>query len=299
MSSTFAAVDLSRLPAPAVVEPLDFEAIFGAMLADLRSRDPAFDALTEADPAYKLLEVCAYRELLLRQRVNDAARGVMLAHAVGSDLDQLGALLGVQRLMLDPGDPQALPPRPPAYESDADFRRRIQLAPQRFSVAGPAGAYLYHALAAHPDVLDASVTSPAPGEVLVTILSRSGDGTPAPATLDAVLAALSADDVRPLTDHVSVQPAQIVPYTVAATLYTRPGPDASVVLAEAQSRLQAYVESVRRLGHDVPRSGLYAALHVEGVQRVELATPASDLILDAGQAGHCTAIELTHGGTDV
>lgn len=297
--SAFAAVDLSRLPAPDVVEPLDYEAILAAMLADLRQRDPSFDALTEADPAYKLLEVCAYRELLLRQRVNSAARAVMLAYAGGADLDQLGALLDVQRLVLDPGDPHALPPRPPVVESDADFRRRIQLAPQRFSVAGPSGAYVYHALAAHPDVLDASATSPTPGDVLVTVLARSGDGLPGADVLAAVLATLTADDVRPLTDHVNVQPAQIVPYTIAATLYTRPGPDASVVLAEAHARLQAYVDSVRRLGHDVPRSGLYAALHAEGVQRVELASPASDLILDAVQAGHCTAIELTHGGTDV
>ena len=79
MAGSFTAVDLSRLVAPTVVETLDFETIFAAMLADLQARDSAFSALVESDPAYKILEVAAYRELLIRQRVNDAGRAVMLA----------------------------------------------------------------------------------------------------------------------------------------------------------------------------------------------------------------------------
>jgi len=88
---------LPELPAPGVVEELDFEEILAAMKADLLSRDPAYGELLESDPAMKLLEVCAYRELLLRQRVNEAARAVMVAFAVGSDLDHLAALFGLER----------------------------------------------------------------------------------------------------------------------------------------------------------------------------------------------------------
>ncbi len=128
MAGGFTAVDLSQLPAPDVVELLDYETILAAMLADLRARDAAFDALVESDPAFKILEVAAFRELLLRQRVNEAARGVMLAYAAGSDLDQLAALFGVQRLVLDPGNPAALPPVPSSYEGDAELRRRVQLS---------------------------------------------------------------------------------------------------------------------------------------------------------------------------
>ncbi len=141
--STFTAVDLSRLPAPEVVESLDFEVIFADMLATLQQLDPQFTALTESEPAYKLLQVAAYREMNLRQRANDSVRAVMLAYAKGADLDHLGALLGVQRYVLDEGNPALSVP--PTYESDADFRRRIQLAPEGFSVAGPEGAYIFHA----------------------------------------------------------------------------------------------------------------------------------------------------------
>ena len=54
------------------------------------STPAAFTALVESDPAWTILEVAAYRELLLRQRINDASRAVMLAFATGADLEHLG-----------------------------------------------------------------------------------------------------------------------------------------------------------------------------------------------------------------
>lgn len=295
-SGSFTSVNLSQLPAPAVIEVLHFEAMFDESLTALQALDPTFDALLPSDPAFKILEVCTYLRLLDRQRVNDAARGVMLAYAGGSDLDHLAAIFGVVRQVLDPGKPQeGIPPR---YESDEDFRRRIQLGPEGFSVAGPEGAYVFHALSADPRALDASATSPAPGEVVVSVLSREADGTASQGLLDIVEAKLSADDVRPLTDHVSVKSATIINYTVDATLFTFAGPDSQVVLAEARTRLDRYISESHRLGRDVTRSGLFAALHAEGVQRVEISSPATDIVVDRTQATYCTRITLMHGGND-
>jgi phage-related baseplate assembly protein len=296
--SAFTQIDLSTLPAPDVIEELNFETILQGMLADLQARDPAFSALVESDPAYKILEVAAYRELLVRQRVNDAARAVMLAYATGSDLDQLGALFGVQRFELDPGDPDAVPPVPPTMESDTEFRRRIQLSLEGFSVAGPEGAYIFHSLSAHPDVLDVSATSPDPGEVLISVLSRVGNGQPTTPVINAVTAALNADAIRPLTDLVTVQAATKVDYSITAALYTYPGPDSSVVLAAAQAALDAYIASVRRVGFDITLSGIYAALHQPGVQRVNLTAPTANITINETSYGHCTAKTITLAGTD-
>jgi phage-related baseplate assembly protein len=293
-------VDLSLLPPPTVIEPLDFETVLAAAKSDALAVFPELaDVLAlESEPVTKLLQVFAYRELLLRARVNDAARSVMLASATGSDLEQLAALFGVSRLVLDPGDQAATPPVAPTLETDADLRRRTQLAPEGFSVAGPEGAYIFHALSV-ADVLDASVTSPAPGEVVVSVLSRTGDGTASAELVLAVAATLTSIAVRPLTDMVTVQSAQIVPYTITATLWTLPGPDAAVVLATAQARVQALVESTRRLGRDIARSALIAALHVDGVQRVDLTAPVADIVITSSQAGNATAVTITSGGVDV
>ncbi|MFP3686174.1 baseplate assembly protein, partial [Bacillus sp. SIMBA_026] len=89
---------LSQLPVPNVVEAIDYEEILSALLTDLVGRYPEFDVPAESDPIYKVLEVAAYREMLVRQRVNQAARAVMLAYAEDEDLDNLGALFNVKRL---------------------------------------------------------------------------------------------------------------------------------------------------------------------------------------------------------
>lgn len=298
MAGGFTAVDLSKLPAPSVVETLSFEQIFAEMLADLKARSEDFTALVESDPAYKILEVAAYRELLLRQRVNEAAQSVMLAYALGSDLDNLGALFGVARLVIDAGDPQAIPPIEPTYESDNDFRFRIQLALEGYSTAGPEGAYVFHALSADGGVLDASATSPSPGEVLVTVLARAGNGTADQALLDSVNAVLSAEDVRPLTDAVSVQSATIVNYAIEATLYFYAGPGSEEVEAQALAAAQSYAEAQHKLGLDVTLSGIYAALHQPGIQRVDLTSPPANIVVDRQKATYCTGITLTNGGLD-
>ena len=128
MAGAFTVVDLSQLPAPTVVEQIDYETILAEMLADLVARMPEFTALVESDPAYKILEVAAFRETLIRQRTNEACKAVMLAYAAGSDLDQLGANFNVARLVVDQCDPDAIPPVPPTYESDAEFRALITLS---------------------------------------------------------------------------------------------------------------------------------------------------------------------------
>jgi len=292
--ATFTAVDLSRLPAPAVIEALSYEQIYADMLTRLKALLPDFDATVESDPAVKVLQVAAYREFLLRADVNDAARAVMAAYATGSDLDQLAALMGVARLLLTPANTET--GAPAIYESDEDFRRRLVLAPEGYSVAGPEGAYIFHALSAASDVLDASATSPAPGEVVVTILSRTGNGVASAALIAAVDAYVSAETRRPLTDHVTIRSAAIVNYRVEATIRTYAGPDSTIVLAEAQKRLAAYVADNHRLGRDITRSGIYAALHVEGVQNVLLTAPAADVVLDRTQASWCTGIAIGFAG---
>lgn len=293
-TSTSSAIDLSRLPAPDVIEPLDFETILAAMIADLQARWGDFDALTESDPAMKILQVAAYRELLLRQRVNEASRAVMLAYAGGGDLDQLAALVGVERLEITPADEDA--GIPAVMESDAELRERVVLAPESFSVAGPTLAYVFHARSAHPDVLDASVQSPEPGEVLVTVLSRQGTGEPEPDVIDAVEERVNSRSVRPLTDLVTVQPADIVNFAIAAQIYLFDGPDPSVVIEAAEASALAYVARSRKLGRDINRSAISAALFVEGVQRVELTSPLADLPIGLAQAAHCTGIDLEFAG---
>ena len=296
--SGFTAIDLAKLPFPEVVEQLDYEQILATMLSDLRSRDDQFTAIVESDPAYKILEVAAYRETLLRARINDASRAVMLAYARASDLDNLAAFFGVERQLVDQGDSEAIPPVPPTYEDDNRFRKRVQLSLEGHSTAGPIGSYVFHSLAARAQVKDVDVASPSPGEVVVTVLSYDGQGVPPSELLTTVETTLNAEDVRPLTDHVTVQAAEILTYRIEASLVLYTGPDAQVVRATAQQTVADYVQRHHLLGNDITLSGLYAALHQEGVQRVVLKIPANDLVVAPHQAAWCTDISVTDGGRD-
>ena len=292
------AINLAQLPAPSVVETLDYEAILAEMLSDLKNRAPDYNALVESDPAYKILEVAAYRELLLRQRVNDASRSVMVAYAKGTDLDNLAALFDVQRQVVTPGNPDMIPPIDDIMESDERLRQRVHLSLEGFSTAGPIGAYVYHALEASGEVKDVSVSSPSPGKVMVTVLSENGNGTPSNDLQMRVKAKLNHEDIRPLTDQVIVQAAQITEYQVNARLTFYSGPDINVVAEQAQKKVAEYVANQHRLGHDVTQSGLYAALHQPGVQNVQLNSPTSDIIVSAEQAAYCTNIHVITGGLD-
>lgn len=294
-SDSFNGVDLSRLPAPVAVEALDYEAIRTQLLALFAQLWPGFDATVESDPVVKLIELFAYRELVLRSRINDSLKAVMVAYAAGADLEHLAALFGVSRLTITPADPEA--GTPAVLESDDALRRRLVLAPEGFSVAGPEGAYIFHALSADSHVTDASATSPAPGEVVVTVLSSEGDGTATAPVLAAVEARLNDDAVRPMTDQVTVQAAEIIPYAIEAEITFLAGPDSTVVMDQAQARLDAWISSTRLLGRDVTRAGIIAALHPEGVQNVALISPAADIVLTRLQAGYCTAITITNAGT--
>lgn len=300
-----AVIDLSQLPAPQIVEVPDFEVL-------LAERKAAFVALypvaeqeavrrtleLESEPITKLLQENTYREILLRQRINEAAQAVMVAYAMGGDLDQLAAINNVPRLMIIPDDPTAVPPVEAVMESDTDLRQRIPAAMEGLSVAGPSAAYEFHARSADGRVADASAVSPSPANVTVTILSREGDGKAAADLLAAVAAALNDESVRPVADRVLVQSASIVNYTINAKLYLYPGPEAEPVKAAAIERLETYIKAQARLGRDIRKSAIYGALHVEGVQRVELTAPAVDVVLDKSKAAYCTASTVTIGGTD-
>ena len=277
--TNFTAIDLSKLPPPKVIEELSFEAIFQEMLNDFLEKNPTYSTLLESDPAMIVLEVCAYREMMLRNRINEAAKATMLAYATGSDLENLAATMGgVQKL---------------ENETDERLRQRVQLAPEGFSTAGPVGAYIFHALSASNDVKSVSAKSPNPGEVLVTILSQDGNGTASEELKDTVLEKLSEEDIRPLNDQVSVQSAEIVNYTVEAVITVYSGPSSTVVEEEAQAALQKFMNERHAISNVVALSGIYNALHVDGVKKVELISPEADVVTTDEQAPYCTDVNLS------
>lgn len=370
-------IDLSKLPAPQLIEELDYEVILQEMRKKLRELLPEWTGYElESDPANKVLEVAAYREMLLRQRVNEAARGVLIAFAQGSDLDHLAAFYPEKRLegasavfparimltqemdvevtvpkgftvvakngavearlMNDivflPGNlavsgmfeivkPSGLqgnglrlawdPITPLPFvagirqedvssggsdeESDGEFRQRIPTALERYSTAGPTGAYEYWGHSADARVGDVRALSPQPGDVKVVLLSKEGNGTADEAMIRRVREILDDDRVRPLTDHVEVVSARILQYKVRVHLSLYSGVSGAEPVAEAKRRIEETVTELFRIGMDVPLSRIVAAAHVAGIKTVQVLEPARDLHVSDEEAAYCSGVEVTSG----
>lgn len=304
-------LDLSALPRPAVVETLDYETVLADLRADLLRLYPAAAEVLalESEPLNKLLEVAAYRELVIRARINDAARAVMLPWAVGTDLDNLAARYDLARL---PG------------EDDERLRSRVLMGYHALSAAGSPTSWRLRAMSVSVDVRQVDVWADRPGRVKVCLLARvaanANDVTPDQQAVgralfgehpqagansmcwrvavpgDAIVgqteAALLAEDVRPLTVDVDVTAARVLPLAVAATLVHPPGPDGAVLAAAAAKRVrQLGLRAAFRV--DVTRAALVAALMGEGIRDAVLATPAADIAAGRGEIPVITSITVT------
>lgn len=270
-------INISRLPEPDVVLQVEYDEI----VKDIVTR-ASLDNASPSDPSYRIALAAAYREMFLRQDSNEQARGLMLAYARGPQLDHLGFTYyrnsdGQPVLRLDD-------------ETDDAYRSRMQLSPEGLSVAGPDGAYIYHALSASPDVKAASVNSPAPVQVDVYILAQAG--LPTQSLLTQVDAYLWPR--RPFTDEVTVKAATLIDFTVNATLFVKSGPSSDVAIETARSRLESYLEENRKLGGNIRQSSVHWALTVEGIEHVIL-DGWQDIVALSHEAPNCVGITITEG----
>lgn len=294
-------VDLSQLGTPDVIEILNFEALLAELKTDLVARYPDIEGTIdlESEPALKLLEVAAYREMQLRARYNDEARALLLAFAVGSDLDHIGATYyQEERLVVTSEDTSTTPTTPAIMETDENYRYRLSLKPESYSVAGPRDAFKFHALSSDGQVKDASVTSPYGGTTKVYILARTGDGTAGPDLIAAVQAALEDETIRPLSEEVIVESGSVTGYNLDVGLILYPGASTELAIAAAKTALETYAAAHHKLGGDIIRSAIDAAAHNSGVKEVMIRSPAANVVCDVAHAPSCTAIAVTVDGIE-
>ncbi|WP_068634904.1 baseplate J/gp47 family protein [Thauera butanivorans] len=278
-------IDQGALPAPDIIEALDFETLYARRRSRLISLYPEGERAEitatlalESEPIVKLLQESAYEELLLRQRINEAARANLIQFATGSDLDQLAAFYELVRL---PG------------EGDDRFRLRLQLAIAALAGNGTAEHYRGRALGASLDVVDAVVLQPYPGAVQVAVWVAGGADDAAVRAL--VLAALTDPARKILGVAVSVAVAR--PRVVDVSARIRRTPAAPVDLAARLTvEFTGVFAAAAALGAELPRSWLVAKLHVEGVAAVELIQPAADILLADDEYPVAGVIQITDAG---
>lgn len=298
-NSNLTAIDLSQLNPPDVVRQIDFETILKEGLEDFYQRmeevQPNFPRYLESDPAMKLAEAFAYREMLIRKEANEQALSVLLAFAKDNDLDHKAAERNLQRRIISPATENT----PEIKESNESLRKRVQLAPEGQTTAGSEGSYIFHGLNADPRVKDIYPYAPLDengypnGICNIYVLSTEGTGEASEDLLNIVTAALNAKSVRPLTDRPIVYSASILNYSIQAEIFIDEGPDENIVLNSCYKAAEEYTQKTHSFNDGVSLSGIYQALHQPGVSRVNLILPAGNVDTSLGQVAYCTGINIT------
>ncbi|MEA5057781.1 MAG: baseplate J/gp47 family protein [Anaerotignum propionicum] len=182
-------------------------------------------------------------------------------------------------------------------ESDAAFYERMRGSMEAFSTAGPMGAYEYYAKSASALIVDVKATSPSPGVVDVRVLLQGGE-LPSEEILQEVSEKLTADKVRPFTDHVMVSAPEIVSYNMDFTYYIHSVGAISpeVVKANVEAAVKEFRQwQAEKMGRDLNPSYLVSLLMQTGIKRVEIRSPAFSAVAENAVAQVGTTMVVDGG----
>ena len=329
--SRFPVIQPELLQRPSVLESINSDQIISDRMARFKIRwseeDPPnaaqYDiAQLEFDPIKILTENGAYFELMIRDRVNQAARAVMLAFSYGTNLDAIASRYpsGVPRI---PG------------ESDDNYRRRIWLSPNVLGPHGTTESYAFYALSAlGANVLRDAAAFTTRGTGIVTIpilvdkptlalseqqvmaivqkqirtglidpLKLSFDTSPGPApvpTNDQILEVykyVTANTRKGLTDEIVIARPKVIQTRYDISLKTFPGYDLAGVMTNVAAGLMQLIEKQRWLGYDHTIMNIDGVLtDAGGVYNRIIRQPQGDVIVGLDSVVEVKGIDLTWTG---
>ncbi len=159
--------------------------------------------------------------------------------------------------------------------SDDEFYDLMVTGQDAYTSAGARGAYEYYTRRVSTEIRDVVVNSPSPCEV--NIYAVMNDGTLASSEMKAaILAACNEEDIRPLTDQVSVKDAELVEYDITMTYYlSRDSTESAAVIQEnVEAAVQKFISwENAQIGRDINPSKLNQMVVDAGAKRTVITSP--------------------------
>lgn len=149
-------------------------------------------------------------------------------------------------------------------EDDETYRERIRDYGLASVSTGPERQYEAAAKQVSSEIMDAKAINLGAGNVGIYLILASDTG--AAAILQSVLDALSAEDVRPLTDNVTVYRAKDVPYTLNVRYISDSSSATNAAVAAAVSDYQKWQDNT--IGRAFNPDRLMASIYQAGATRV-------------------------------
>ncbi|WP_455475516.1 baseplate J/gp47 family protein [Bartonella sp. B17] len=264
---------------PEILSELSFEEIRAASLAHLKEQLPNYTFL-ESDPALKVIEAFSYRELLLRQRINEAVRNNILDFATGTSLDALGDWHGVYRM---------------EEESDDKYRERIRLHVRGGKGSGTEPYYKFVALSADSRVKDAIVYRTGKDPTIHVAIFSNNEETASQELIKKVSEALHKKNVIMTNDTIVVHAAVAKVIALEADVWLLQE-TALTILAQMEANLRAAWRQEQTLGRELSLSWWVSKLMIPGVQKILALEPIKDIAVSAEEVLSLGKITLNFKG---
>lgn len=182
-------------------------------------------------------------------------------------------------------------------EDDDSYAERVRASNEGFSTAGPELSYEYFAKSSNQNVIDVKVVSNNPSEIEIIPLMKNGE-LPTESEQAEILAAVSQEKIRPLTDNVSITLPEQVPYDLSIT-YFIPQESSGLQSSITQRVDEAISEYVLwqkgKLGRGIDPSELYGKLQEAGAKRITI-VPNEYVSLEHTQIAKENVISVDFGG---
>ena len=167
-------------------------------------------------------------------------------------------------------------------ETDEKFSERIFLAPSGYSTAGPIDAYKYWIRKYNSDIQDIKITSPDECEVDIRF-TMDGGVIPSTELINGLQEYLEDNNIRPLSDHVSVSAPTIQEYAIDG-VYVINSSDKSIaetIKKSVDDAIQEYIYwQSEKIGRDLNPDVLIQKVLNAGAKRVTLLSPTFTIVAD-------------------
>ncbi len=184
-------------------------------------------------------------------------------------------------------------------ESDTALYNRMRESEEAYTTAGSRNSYIYHAKCVSAEICDVSAESPEPGIVDVRIMLSDGK-LPTQEIIQKVQQYIGADDVRPLTDKVTVSAPTIVPFDIEVVYYI--SSDCKNKITDIEKAVKMGVDNyimwqTGKMGRDINPSYFNATLMQSNIKRLDIVSPAFTTV-QKGSIAVLRNCNVTFGGVE-
>lgn len=184
-------------------------------------------------------------------------------------------------------------------ESDDSFRERVYLYPSSYSTAGPADAYVYWAKTYSSAIGSVRAVRMSPGHVYIYFLMADGS-VPTTAVREALQEYMDSENIRPMTDVVTVRKPYTVNFQVSVTYYIKFSDSqyASTIQERVEQAIDDYITwQTIEIGRDINPDELTRRIIDAGAKRCVISSPSHTIITET-QVAQLDGRTVNYGGLD-